>query len=33
VPIDDCVETSLLSFRSTDGGQTWSKPVLAAQLQ
>jgi BNR repeat-like domain len=32
VPIDDCVETSLLSFRSTDGGQTWSKPVLAAQL-
>jgi hypothetical protein len=32
VPIDDCLETSILSIRSTDGGKTWSKPVLAAQL-
>ncbi len=32
VPIDDCLETTILSFRSTDGGQTWSRPVLAAQL-
>jgi hypothetical protein len=32
VPIDDCLETTILSFRSTDGGNTWSKPVLAAQL-
>ncbi len=32
VPIDDCLETAILSFRSTDGGKTWSKPVLAAQL-
>jgi len=32
VPIDDCLETAILSFRSTDGGNTWSKPVLVAQL-
>jgi hypothetical protein len=32
VPIDDCFETAILSFRSTDGGNTWSKPVLAAQI-
>ncbi len=32
VPIDDCVETSILSITSTDGGDTWSNPVLAAQL-
>jgi BNR repeat-like domain len=32
VPIDDCLETEILSIRSTDGGNTWSKPVLAAQL-
>jgi BNR repeat protein len=32
VPIDDCLETALLSFRSTDGGKTWSRTVLAAQL-
>jgi hypothetical protein len=32
VPIDDCFETTLLSFRSTDGGKTWSRTVLAAQL-
>ncbi len=32
VPIDDCLETAILSFRSTDGGNTWSKTVLAAQL-
>ncbi len=32
VPIDDCLETAVLSFRSTNGGNTWSRPVLAAQL-
>ena len=32
VPIDDCFETAVLSFRSTDGGQTWTRTVLAAQL-
>ncbi len=32
VPIDDCLETAILSFRSTNGGQTWSRSVLAAQL-
>jgi BNR repeat-like domain len=32
VPIDDCLETSILSIRSTDGGGTWSNPVLAAQV-
>jgi hypothetical protein len=32
VPIDDCLETAILSFRSTDGGNTWSRTVLAAQL-
>src|SRR6266699_1969809 len=32
VPIDDCLETAILSIRSTDGGATWSRPVLAAQL-
>jgi hypothetical protein len=32
VPIDDCFETAVLAFRSTDGGQSWSKPVLAAQI-
>ncbi len=32
VPIDDCLETAILSFRSTDGGKTWSATVLAAQL-
>ena len=32
VPIDDCLETAVLSIRSTDGGNTWSNPVLAAQL-
>jgi hypothetical protein len=32
VPIDDCLESVILSFRSTDGGKTWSKPVLVAQL-
>ncbi len=32
VPIDDCFEANLLSIRSTDGGQTWQKPVLVAQL-
>jgi hypothetical protein len=32
VPIDDCFETAILSFRSTDGGNTWSSTVLAAQI-
>ena len=32
VPIDDCFETAILSIRSTDGGATWKKPVLAAQI-
>ena len=32
VPIDDCLETSILSITSTDGGNTWSNPVTAAQL-
>jgi BNR repeat-like domain len=32
VPIDDCFETAVLSFRSTNGGKTWSRSVLAAQL-
>lgn len=32
VPIDDCFETAILSFRSTDGGATWSRSVLAAQI-
>ena len=32
VPIDDCLETSLLAIRSTDGGKTWSNPVLVAQV-
>jgi hypothetical protein len=32
VPIDDCFETAILSFKSTNGGNTWSRPVLAAQI-
>ncbi len=32
VPIDDCFETSILSITSTDGGLTWSNPVLAAEI-
>jgi hypothetical protein len=32
VPIDDCYEGTLLAFRSTDGGQSWSRTVKAAQL-
>ncbi len=32
VPIDDCQETEILSITSTDGGKTWSNPVIAAQL-
>ncbi len=32
VPIDDCFETSVLSFRSTNGGKSWSRVVLAAQI-
>src|SRR5260370_27381593 len=32
VPNDDCLETAILSITSTDGGNTWSNPVLAAQL-
>ena len=32
VPIDDCQETQILSITSTDGGNTWSNPVVAAQV-
>jgi hypothetical protein len=32
VPIDNCFEDTLLSIRSTDGGNTWKKPVLVAQV-
>ena len=32
VPIDDCFETAILSFRSTNGGKTWSRAILAAQI-
>jgi len=32
VPIDDCFETAILSFRSTDGGKSWGASVLAAQI-
>jgi hypothetical protein len=32
VPIDSCFETEILSFRSTDGGKTWSRVSLAAQI-
>jgi hypothetical protein len=32
VPIDDCLESTILSITSTDGGNTWSNPVLVAQL-
>jgi len=32
VPLDDCQETQILSITSTDGGKTWSNPVIAAQL-
>jgi BNR repeat-like domain len=32
VPIDDCLETSILSIISKDGGKTWNRPVLVAQL-
>jgi hypothetical protein len=32
VVIDDCFVTSLLSFRSTDGGKSWGRTVKAAQV-
>jgi hypothetical protein len=32
VPIDDCFETAIFSIISTDGGRTWSDPVLVAQI-
>lgn len=32
VPIDDCLESSILSITSTNGGNTWSNPVTAAQV-
>jgi hypothetical protein len=32
VPIDDCLETTILSITSTDGGKTWNRPVFVAQL-
>jgi hypothetical protein len=31
VPMDDCTESVILAIRSTDGGATWSRAVLAAQ--
>lgn len=32
VPIDDCFETAIFSIMSTDGGNTWTDPVLVAQI-
>jgi hypothetical protein len=32
VVINDCFVTSVLSFRSTDGGKTWGRTVKAAQV-
>jgi len=32
VPLDDCQETQIISITSSDGGNTWSNPVTAAQL-
>jgi hypothetical protein len=32
VPIDDCFESSVLAFRSTDGGNTWSSTVTVATI-
>jgi hypothetical protein len=32
VPIDNCFETTLLSIRSTDGGNTWSQPVFVSGI-
>jgi hypothetical protein len=32
VPIDNCFETAVLAFRSTDGGKSWSRVVRAAQI-
>jgi hypothetical protein len=32
VPIDDCLETAIFSIISKDGGNTWSNPVLVAQV-
>jgi hypothetical protein len=32
VPIDDCFETAIFSIMSTDGGKTWTDPVLVAQI-
>jgi hypothetical protein len=32
VPIDDCFSAVVLAFRSTDGGQSWSRVTLAAQI-
>jgi hypothetical protein len=32
VPISDCFGGSILSFRSTDGGNSWSRTLVAAQI-
>jgi hypothetical protein len=32
VPIDDCLETTILSIRSTDGGKTWTHPAFVSQV-
>ena len=32
VPIDDAFQSSVLAFRSTDGGNTWSTPVTVAGI-
>jgi hypothetical protein len=32
VPIDNCFETAVLAFRSSDGGKIWSRVVRAAQI-
>src|SRR6202022_3711702 len=31
MPISDCFESTVLSIRSTDGGETWSQPAFIGQ--
>ena len=31
MPISDCVESTVLSIRSTDGGETWTEPAFIGQ--
>jgi BNR repeat-like domain len=33
MPIDNAFETAVLAFRSTDGGQTWGRPVTIARIR